>query len=295
MPANDRVLFQQPDLQRLISDFTVVDLHFHSQYSDGLNKIEKIAERAKDLGIGIAITDHNDIRGALEMEHYSDVLNIPGIELTSAEGSHLLVYFYEAEELRCFYEWDVAPFKGPGVMSSLSLPMIELITRARRYNCVIVFPHPFCAMYTGICNLQFSENQRYHLLNMVDGVEVINANLLSKWNLKCTVLGFNLSKMMVGGSDGHALSHMGQAVSYANCPETRHDFLDALRANKNSVVGKEIPFLRKVMTNSLKFRTNLFICHEMMEKNIRYSFMALNHKSRRFRSSIQRRLSVHLR
>ena len=93
MHLNDRVLFDRPDLAQLTQTHTVVDLHFHSHYSDGLNGVAKIAERARKLGIGIAITDHNEIRGALEMEQYGDIFSIPGIEITSAEGSHLLVYF----------------------------------------------------------------------------------------------------------------------------------------------------------------------------------------------------------
>ncbi len=293
MPSDDRVRFEKPDLNLLRNEYTVVDLHFHSHYSDGLNCVSKIADRARKLGIGVAITDHNDIRGALEIARHEDVLSIPGIELTSAEGSHLLVYFYEFEQLERFFENEVAPFRGMGIMSSLALPMDELIARARQYHSVIIFPHPFCAMYTGVCNLHFSEGQRHYLFSQVDGVEVINANLLSKWNLKCTVLGFNLRKTMVGGSDGHALSHMGRAVSYARCRATRHDFLDALRARSNRVVGKEIPLLRKMTSNSLKFRNNLCICNEMFEKNLRYGCKAINIKSKAIRSNIQRRLGAY--
>ena len=84
MPLNDRVLFDRPDLPQLKKDHTIVDLHFHSHYSDGLNRIPKIAKRAKKLGIGIAITDHNEILGALEMDAHDDVFSIPGIEITSA-------------------------------------------------------------------------------------------------------------------------------------------------------------------------------------------------------------------
>ena len=36
---------------------------------------------------------------------------------------------------------------------------------------------------------------------MVDGVEVINSENLNRWNMKSTVLGFNLSKIITGGSD----------------------------------------------------------------------------------------------
>ena len=285
----NRVQFKRPELDNLTQSHTVVDLHFHSIYSDGLNRIEKIADHALKLNIGVAITDHNDIRGAMEMDLREDLLNIPGIELTAAEGSHLLVYFYDAGDLEQFYIREVEPHRGSNVMSCLSVPMDELIRRARQYKCVIIFAHPYCAAYTGVCNYNFTENQRHALFEMADGVEVINANSLSKWNLKCTVLGFNLRKIMTGGSDGHALSHMGRAVSYADCPATRHDFLDALRRRDNLVMGKEIPLLHKVTTNSLKFRTNLCICQEMIEKNIRYGCKVINYKSQAVRSSMRRR------
>ncbi|MCJ8500619.1 PHP domain-containing protein [Desulfatitalea alkaliphila] len=294
MHSNDRVQFAKPDLALLAENHTVVDLHFHSTYSDGLNRIPKIAARARKLGIGIAITDHNEIRGALEIEQYDDLLTIPGIELTVAEGSHLLVYFYTTKALRRFYEKEVAPHMGQGVMHSLRLTMVEAIERARRYDCVIIFPHPYCAMYTGICNVQFSEAQVGRMLETVDGVEVINANNMSKWNLKCAVLGFNLGKAMVGGSDGHALHHMGRAVSFADCAANRHDFLDAVRHHANQVVGKEIPLLHKVTTNGLKIRKSIGNCPDLFEKNIRYGRTFINAKSKALCGRIQRRVGQHV-
>ena len=265
MFSSNRVRFDRPDLAQLLQNHTVVDLHFHSHYSDGLNSIPKIAQRARNLGIGLAITDHNEIRGALELDLHDDIFSIPGIEITSAEGSHLLVYFYETDELKRFYDLHVAPHMGYGVMSSLSLPMAEIIQRARQHECLIIFAHPYCALYTGICNLQFTPNQLEELFRMVDGVEAINASNLKRWNLKCTVLGFNLGKAMVGGSDGHALNHMGRSVTYAPVPNNRRAFLDALRRNSNQVVGKEITLLRKVTSNSLKLRSSISNCPNLME------------------------------
>jgi predicted metal-dependent phosphoesterase TrpH len=291
----DRVQFERPDLQELNLDYTLVDMHFHSHYSDGLNRIDAIADRARRLGIGVAITDHNDIRGALEMDQYTDVLSIPGIEITAAEGSHVLVYFYEARQLSHFYHHHVQPFMGQGVMSSLRLNLFEIIERTHAYKCLVIFPHPYCAMYTGVCNLQFTKEQLHQLLNMVDGVEVINANNLKKWNLKCTVLGFNLNKIMVGGSDGHCLSHMGRAVSFAKCPANRYDFLDAVHCKQNRVIGKEIAFLRKLTSNGLKLRSNLLNCQDLIEKNFRYSRIAINYKARAFGSTVRRKYDNHFR
>jgi predicted metal-dependent phosphoesterase TrpH len=291
MSLNDRVLFERPDLELLKQDHTVVDLHFHSQYSDGLNRIPKIAEKAKKLGIGIAITDHNEIRGAMEIDACKDIFSIPGIEITSAEGSHLLVYFYSAEELEKFYATDVAPNMGHGVMSSLQLPMEQIIRRARSYNCVIIFAHPYCAMYTGVCNVQFPLEDRERLFDLVDGVEAINACNLNKWNLKCAVLGFNLDKAMVGGSDGHSLGHMGRAVTYARCQQDRRAFLDAVKMQQTRVVGKEIHILRKMTSNGLKLRSNINNCPDLMEKHFRYGCKVINFKSRSIRSNVKRRLN----
>ena len=294
MHHNERVLFERPDLNQINQDHTVVDLHFHSHYSDGLNPVDRIAGRARKLGIGIAITDHNDIRGALEIDQYTDILSIPGIEITAAEGSHLLVYFYEINQLKDFYSKDVAPFMGPGIMSSLSLTMVEVIERAQQYESLIIFAHPYCAMYTGVCNLQFSKNELQHMFAMVDGVEVLNANNINKWNLKCALLGFNLSKAMVGGSDGHALNHMGRAVTYAPCPRTRHDIIEAIRQGTTRVIGKEIALLRKMTSNGLKLRSNLNNCSDLVEKHLRYSRKVINFKSRALRSNMRRTFNTRI-
>lgn len=294
MFSNDPVLFTRPELDRLNQTHTVVDLHFHSHYSDGMNTIPKIAERARKLAIGIAITDHNEIRGALEMDRHDDIFSIPGIEITSSEGSHLLVYFYKTGDLEAFYNHHIVPHMGHGVMSSLNLPMDEIIERARIFECLIIFAHPYCALYTGICNLQFSIQQLEHLFQMVDGVEVINASNLKRWNLKCAVLGFNLGKAMVGGSDGHSLNHMGRAVTYAKVPRCRRQFLDALREKTNQVMGKEIAMLRKVTSNGLKLRSNLNNCPDLMEKHFRYSCKAINFKSKAIRARMKRSINDHL-
>ena len=128
-----KILFERPDLDELTKRYSVVDLHFHSHYSDGYNAVDKIAKRARELGIGIAITDHNEIKGAVELERYADILNIPGIEITSIEGTHLLIYFYEIKSLKRFYKKDLKPRMGHDVMSSTSLEMEEIMQSA--------FPH----------------------------------------------------------------------------------------------------------------------------------------------------------
>jgi predicted metal-dependent phosphoesterase TrpH len=291
MSNNNRILFEHPDLESLNKKFTVFDLHFHTTYTDGFNGIDAIAEKVKELGIGIAITDHNDIRGAVEMDKIKEILSIPGIEVTSREGSHLLVYFYSIGSLKKFYSIDIRPFMGPEIMSSLSLEMEEIIQRARKYKSLVIFPHPFSATFTGICNSQVSKERLESLFSMADGVEVINAENLKKWNLKSALLGFNLNKAITAGSDGHTLYHMGKVVSYADCKKTRHAFLEAIRNKRNKVIGKEISLLRKVHSNGLKLRCNIRNYPDLMEKNIKYGYNVINMTSKRLKDNVTRKIN----
>jgi predicted metal-dependent phosphoesterase TrpH len=294
MGTNHRVVFQSPDIQHLRQTETVVDLHFHSHYSDGANSPRKIAEKAERLGIGIAITDHNSIEGAMALDRHASILNIPGIEITSREGAHILLYFYTARALRRFFDSDVQPFMGKELMSSIGLSMEEIIRRARPYEPVVIFPHPFSAMYTGICNPLFSQDRQKDLLASADGVEVINSSNLKKWNLQSTILGFNLNKVMTGGSDGHNLYQMGKALTCAPpCPD-RVAFLDALKAGNTRVVGKEIDFIRKVASNGVKLPASVKNSGDLMGKNVRYGYALFNHKSRGVKTSVRRLLNNRL-
>ena len=285
--SHRRIAFAYPDLTALIKKYAVVDLHFHSRYSDGFNDIAAIAKRARKLGIGIAITDHNRIGGAVEIDRYRDVFSIPGIEITSKEGAHLLVYFYEVKALEMFYS-ELAPYVGREILASTALSMESIIACAREYRSVIIFPHPYCAVYTGICNPMFSEKRQEALIAMVDGIEAINAGNLHRWNLESALLGFNMDMGLTAGSDGHNLFQMGRAVTYAACKKKRAAFLDAVKEKRSRAIGKEINLLRKVTSNSVKFPSNIKNSQEIMGKNVRYGYAVINHKSRQFRENMQR-------
>jgi len=72
----------------------IFDLHIHSKYStlDCFVEVDDIIKRAKARGLnGIAICDHDKIRGSLEALKYSskEFLVIPGSEVSSDDG-HIL-------------------------------------------------------------------------------------------------------------------------------------------------------------------------------------------------------------
>jgi predicted metal-dependent phosphoesterase TrpH len=290
MDKENRVEFEKPDFTKLTEKYTVADLHCHTRYSDGASDIESIVERVRELGIGVAITDHNEIRGAVEIDAYKDVLSIPGIEVTSKEGTHILVYFYDIDSLKKFYEHDIKPFMGPNVMSSTGLLVEEVITRARKFKSIVIFPHPYSPAYTGISNFYFPKEKLTQLFSMVDGVEVINSENLNRWNMKSTVLGFNLSKTITGGSDSHKTEHVGHAVTCAPCKKDRAAFLDSVKENSVKVVGKEIDIIKKVKSNGYKLKTNFTNYPDLVEKNLRYGYTVIQSKSKTVKDNVKLRM-----
>jgi predicted metal-dependent phosphoesterase TrpH len=277
----NRIQFDTPKLSALNSRFTVVDLHFHSRFSDGADTVETIAQRARELGIGVAVTDHNTIDGAVEIDRCVDVLSIPGIEITSREGSHVLAYFYRIEDLKRFYGTHIKPHMGPTVMSSVDLDVESILLAATKHNGVVIFAHPYSAAFTGICNHSFTELQLDRLLRMADGVEVINSENLKRWNLKSALLGFNLDRSITGGSDGHSVQQMGNTVTYAACAPNRKAFLDALKQKQTKVVGTESKLLEKIQSNSVKLKSSINNYPDLVEKNLRYGKSVIQFRTRK--------------
>ena len=67
-------------------------------------------KKAKKKGIGIAITDHNEIGGAVKLAK-EGVLLIPGIEVNTHTNKDIILYFYNVGELMEFYERYISPYK----------------------------------------------------------------------------------------------------------------------------------------------------------------------------------------
>src|SRR3546814_7712238 len=77
-----------------------VDLHCHSNCSDGTLSPTALAARAKDNGVDVwAMTDHDEIRGIAEARTAAQALSLPfvsGVEI-STTWSHQTVHIVRSE------------------------------------------------------------------------------------------------------------------------------------------------------------------------------------------------------
>ncbi len=234
-------------------DMTLVDMHCHTTYSDGLDSAETLIQRAKQLKIGLSITDHNTVRGTLKIG--TSLFSIPGIEVTSLDSIDFLFYFYTLKDLIEFHDRyvkdNVLKFKGFNYRK-LNIETLHLLDLARNYNAVVVLPHPFTMRPKN--SFIFMSKHR-ELLNYVDGIEVINSIMTLESNSKAITWANGLDLAATGGSDAHLVKHLGNVVtaSYANTVE---DFLDTILKKKNFVVGTPVRGVERLKTKISIFRSN---------------------------------------
>ncbi len=81
-----------------------VDLHTHTNFSDGFYSPVELLKKAKENGIGIiSITDHDSVSGVKEARKISDLIGIeiiPGLEISTEIGDneiHILGYFVDPD------------------------------------------------------------------------------------------------------------------------------------------------------------------------------------------------------
>lgn len=62
----------------------VIDLHVHSNYSDGFDSVETVIQKAKNNNVGvISLVEHYNVSSFKKAREYAkdDMLVIPGIEI----------------------------------------------------------------------------------------------------------------------------------------------------------------------------------------------------------------------
>ncbi len=235
------IFFERPNVSALKKEgFAAVDMHVHTvQSADSELTLLNVTRWSKLTGIGFSIVDHNKIKASVEMNNYKDLLNIPGIEVTSKKRKDFLIYFYDLEELKEFYQRYVVRFRKKIrklTMQKLILDEEEICDAAKRYNSLLFLAHPF----TPGPKRAYRILKKYpSYLKHVDGLEVVNSTLPRKQNLEAVGWAFCNKKLMVGGSDAHTTKMLGKVITAAQA-DTAEEFLDQMRKGDCRIYGSEI-------------------------------------------------------
>lgn len=267
-----KVVHEKPDLRLLKrKGLTAVDMHFHSKYSDGVNSVSFILKKAKKKGVGVCITDHNEIRGSIIACRQKEVLTIPGIETTTREGAHMLYYFYSPAELEKFYTNEIKQ-KIKKMSPFLRVGAEDLLDRSKKYNCVSVIAHPYAVAWTGIMNCIRHRTASRGILQKIDGIEVICGANQRLANKKAIELALKMKdKAITGGTDGHIFYELGHTLTITNSNVIdREDFLEQVIKRNCFVVGMETKFIRKYLSHSTKTKDRYKYAFNYLGKYLKY-------------------------
>jgi len=210
-----------------------VDLHMHTDHSgDCATPVDVLINTARDRGLGaIAITDHNEVSGAIEArklaEELGDIKVIVAEEVKTAEQGEVIGLFLEEK----------IP-KG--------LTMAETIREIRAQGGLVYVPHPFDRFH--------SVPDYEHLLDMVEEID-----LLEVFNPRVAVTSFNEEAVRfarkyrivpAAGSDSHVAQGLGSVRQRIHDFDGPAEFLEAMRdaditrKHKNLVYVQTLKFLQ---------------------------------------------------
>jgi predicted metal-dependent phosphoesterase TrpH len=228
-PGGDAEVRERISRRRLIE----VDLHMHTDHSgDCATPVDVLIHTARDRGLGaVAITDHNEVSGALEArklaEELGDIKVIVAEEVKTAEQGEVIGLFLEEK----------IP-KG--------LTMAETIAEIRRQGGLVYVPHPFDRFH--------SVPDYEHLLDIVEEIdllEVFNPRVaLTSFNEEAVRFATKYRIVPAAGSDSHVAQGLGSVRQRIHDFEGPAEFLEAMRdaditrKHKNLVYVQTLKFLQ---------------------------------------------------
>jgi predicted metal-dependent phosphoesterase TrpH len=189
--------------------FIYCDLHMHTDHSpDCATPVELLLETAKRRGLGaIAVTDHNEISGALAARERAD-----GIKVIVSEE---IKTAHEGEVIGLFIEEKIP--RG--------MTMRETIEAIHDQGGLAYVPHPFDRLH--------SVPDYEHLLKVVENIdvlEVFNARVaVSAFNEEAARFAAKYRVVAGAGSDSHVPQGLGSVKIKMRDFEGAQEFLESLR------------------------------------------------------------------
>lgn len=186
-----------------------VDLHSHTMWSgDSTTTPDEVEEAVVASGLDVlCITDHNAIRGAVELADRLPCRVIVGEELRTHAGEIIGLFL--------------------GERIPMGIPPAEAAANIRAQGGVVYVPHPFDPMRRNMAEPALYELARAGLL---DAVEVINAKTsLRSLNERAAQFATEFDLAAGAGSDAHVPNALGAAFVEMPDFDGPADFLVKLR------------------------------------------------------------------
>jgi len=203
------------------------DLHIHTQYSmDCSSKPERIMKIAKKRGMdGIAVADHNNIRG---WNHMIDAAKKSGLMLVLGEEVRIRDNNGSYEILGLFLNDRIK-----------SRDFDEVVDQIKQQDGIACLPHPFDPF-------KIKVKDRDYLAKKIDAVEVFNARCpLPIYNEKALVFAKRHNLGMTAGSDAHTEQEVGRAYAEADVKDL-DELKQAILKGEIKATGKLVNPLMRV-------------------------------------------------
>jgi hypothetical protein len=196
---------------RIVADRPLidVDLHMHTDHSyDCATPVEVLLTEARAKGLGaIAVTEHNEISGALEAAAKAKGIKvIIGEEVKTASQGEVIGLFIKEKIPR-------------------GMTLQETIAEIKRQGGLVYVPHPFDRMH--------SVPDYKHLLDVLDDIdliEVFNPRVaISEFNEEAVRFAAKYRMVAGAGSDAHVPQGLGSVRIRMRDFDGPEQFLESLR------------------------------------------------------------------
>jgi hypothetical protein len=210
-----------------------LDLHIHSQYSgDGIGAPKEIIKVLQKRGLqGMAITDHNTIKGSIKALEIApkDFIVIPGVEISTLDG-HIVAL---------------------GVKKNIEreLPIEETVEKIIDLGGIPLVVHLFRNM-SGI-----KKNNLKKIHKKLTAIEVFNSCSVPKSNLKSAKVAKEFNLGGTGGSDSHEPEYVGYGYTLIDTTDYNQDsVISHINKKKTWGEGEILPlyYRRDRMLKSVK-------------------------------------------
>ncbi|MDR0309705.1 MAG: PHP domain-containing protein [Candidatus Methanoplasma sp.] len=252
-----RIKFEVPDWELITeSGYLCADMHIHTDCSDSYSSITRLLEIARLRNVGMAVTDHNLISSleAIDIEK-EDVFIIPGMEVSTSDGPHILTYFYEMSELRDFWQENIRPrLQSCPWLALKDCTTEQLMDLLEGRECVVSGAHPMGYLGSNK-GVEVCKRKGYipaDVIKRLDAYEVICGGMTRQDNVEAVMSFKGYGLGITGGSDGHIAEDLGSVVTISKADDTE-DFLNNILKGENAVRGTEKDFHRRALTGLTSF------------------------------------------